>query len=166
MGLQYSNLADSVGISPTHSITKTGISGLLPDLNYTTIQAIEDCPFSRTEPATDTLKAVFVPQDYTLFNLKSPNDSVSTLLPQRLFILIVGSGMLGSGVTARITLTQNWEGIPTRNFADLLSVNYSDSQNGYDGKDIYEYIIANNLVISKGDKDFGSYQFLEQFKRY
>ncbi len=59
-------------------------------MNYSVITAIEDLPFARTCPITDSLKAIFIPQDYTIMNLKSPTDSNSTIIPQRLFILITG----------------------------------------------------------------------------
>lgn len=47
-------------------------NGLLPDFNYSTLALIEDCPFSRTVPITDSLKAIYVPQDYSSLNLKAP----------------------------------------------------------------------------------------------
>jgi hypothetical protein len=47
-------------------------NGLLPDTNYSVLTAIEDLPFARTVSITDSLKAIFIPQDYTIMTLKSP----------------------------------------------------------------------------------------------
>lgn len=62
----------------------------MPDVRYTTINTIEDLPYARNCSVTDSLKAIFIPQDYTLMTLKAPTDSNTTVVPQRLFILISG----------------------------------------------------------------------------
>ncbi len=80
-GLNYTNLTTSSTATsgnnpiPTGSTIGTPTSaidgGLLPDLNYSTVTSIEDCPYSRNESITTPLKAIFVPQDYNALNLKS-----------------------------------------------------------------------------------------------
>jgi hypothetical protein len=156
-GLNYTAVADPVG-------TTSSVNGLYPDPTYSVLTALEDCPFARTLPITDTVKSIFVPQDYTLMNLKAPTDATSTVMPQRLYILVLAGPP--NQTVARITLTQNWEGTPTRNLADIISLSYNTFPCEYDGKSIYDYIISNNLVITKDDKEFGVYKFLEQYKRY
>lgn len=105
MGLGYTLVTDAGFGAPL-----TQENGLLPDTSYTTLQSVEDLPFARSVPITESLKAVFIPQDYTLMNLKSPFDSTSTPIPQRLFCIITGGPASQVGV-ARITITQNWEAI-------------------------------------------------------
>jgi hypothetical protein len=74
------------------------------------LSAVEDLPFARVCPITDSLKAIFIPQDYTLMTLKAPTDSNTTVVPQRLFILITGGPPSQVGV-GRVTFIQNWEAI-------------------------------------------------------
>lgn len=96
-------------------------------------------------------------------NLKTPTDASSTVIPQRLFILVL-AGPPNQPV-ARITLTQNWEGTPTRALSDIISLSYNTFPSDFDGKKIYDYMIANNLVVTKDEKEFGLYKFIEQFKK-
>jgi hypothetical protein len=156
-GLNYSSVADPAGVS-------AGANGLYPDVNYSVLTALEDSPFARTLPITDPMKAVFVPQDYTLMNLKSPLDSTSTVMPQRLFFLILAGPP--NQTVARISVTQNWEGTPTRSFADIISLSYNSFPADYDGKEIYDYMIKNNLIITKDESEFGVKKFFEQYKIY
>jgi hypothetical protein len=113
MGIGFTGVTDA-----TTPLTQE--NGLLPDVNYSVLQAVEDLPYARSVPITDTLKAVFVPQDYTLLNLKSPLDSNTTVIPQRLFILITGGPPSQIGV-CRVTFTQNWEAVPSIASSDIMT---------------------------------------------
>ena len=64
MGLNYT-YKNTIG---HNGVNKTG---LLYDGDYTTISALEDCPFAKTVTITDGLKGVFVPHDYSVLNLKN-----------------------------------------------------------------------------------------------
>lgn len=92
-----------------------------------------------------------------MLTLKSPTDDTSTTTVQRLFLLIT-SGPPDQTI-ARITITQNWGGTPTQDFADLLSLSYNSFSSDFDGKYIYEYMISHNLIITKDDSEFGLYRF-------
>lgn len=156
-------------VDPTASSTVIGnavknISSLVFDPTYTSLTAIEDCPYARTVPVTDTLKGVYIPQDYSSLNMKSTTDGANASIPQRLHLLVQGAPV--SQNIARITITQNWEATPAPGFADVLSLSYNTFPSDFDGKAIYEYIVSNNLVISKDEKEFGLYKFAEQFKMY
>jgi len=163
------NAAAATGglISPQAGATFTGTSdnGLLPDLNYTTIQAVEDCPFSRVGRITDAFKAIFVPQDYSILNLKSPTDSTNTLATQRLFILITNGPPSAIGAV-RITITANWEGVPSRQSADWVTTDYTNYPPGFDGNEIFTYMIKNNLIITQDDDEFGISKFAEALRAY
>jgi hypothetical protein len=148
-------------------------NGLQPDFTYSSLSLIEDCPYNRTVPITDGLKAIFVPQDYSILNLKSPLDSNNTVIPQRLFLLIVGgpSSQIGA---ARITLTANWEGVPSKTTQDWVTTsisNYPTSFNGNIkiknyilGQQIFNYMMQNNLIVTKEDDEFGTSKFAKMIK--
>jgi hypothetical protein len=93
-GLNYTAVSDPAGV------TVVGNNGLYPDPSYSILSALEDCPFARTLPITDTVKSVFVPQDYTLLNLKAPTDASATGIyfylrfsdaPEVIYIMLSGT---------------------------------------------------------------------------
>lgn len=84
MAINYTNIATAPGGSTTLE------NGLLPDVSFSDITKLEDCPFTRTASIIEGMKAIYVPQDFSALNLKSPLDSNNTVVPQRLFILITG----------------------------------------------------------------------------
>lgn len=149
MGINYSSMSDSDATTP--------VNGLLPDVRYTTLAAVEDCPFARSASTTENLKGIFIPHDQSVLNLKPPTDDTSSVTCQRLFILVTSAPV--SQTIARITITQNWEGTPTQDYADLLTLSYSTFPSEFKGDDIYKYMITNNLVITKDDNEFGLYKF-------
>ena len=149
MGINYSAKTDEKATTP--------VNGLLPDTRYSVLANLEDCPFARTVSITDPLKGIFIPHDVSVLNLKSPTDDTSTTTVQRLFLLITSAP--ANQTIARITITQNWEGTPTHNYSDLLSLSYNSFSSDFDGKFIYEYMISHNLVITKDDSEFGLYRF-------
>lgn len=149
MGINYSNITD-----PDAEVK---VNGLLPDVRYSTLAALEDCPFARTGFITDPLKGIFIPHDSSVLNLKPPTDDVSTATPQRLFLLVTSAPP--SQTIARITITQNWEGTPTKEYSDLLSLSYNTFPVDFNGKEIYEYMISHNMIITKNDNEFGFYKY-------
>lgn len=153
MGIAYSTVPDPSG-------TSLSVNGLYPDPTYSTQQAIEDCPLARMVPVTSSLKGILIPHDYSVLNLKPTTDASSIPMPQRLYILV--NAAPPSQIIARVTVTQNWEGIPTPQFADFITCSYNTFPSEFDGKEIYEFMIANNLVITKNESEFGLYKFLEK----
>lgn len=151
MGLNYTALSDPQAAVPCN--------GLLPDPQYSTIQALEDCPFARTAPSLQSMKAVYVPHDYNALNLRSPTDAQATMMPQRLFILIIGAPPNQN--VGRITITHNWEGTPTRAMADIVNLTYNTFPSSFDGKEIYDYMITNNLIITQSEKEAGINKFMK-----
>ena len=149
MGINYSSRSDPNATTP--------VNALLPDTRYSVLSSLEDCPFARTVNITDPLKGIFIPHDISVLNLKSPIDDTSTTTVQRLFLLITSAPP--SQTIARITITQNWEGTPTQDYADLLSLSYNSFSSDFDGKYIYEYMISHNLIITKDDSEYGLYRF-------
>ena len=149
MGINYSTMND-----PTAQVP---VNGLLPDVRYSTLSALEDCPFARSVNITESLKGIFIPHDHSVLNLKPPTDDTSTVTCQRLFLLITSAPI--NQTIARITITQNWEGTPTQDFADLLTLSYNTFPNEFNGDEIYKYMISNNLIITKDDSEFGLYKF-------
>jgi len=147
------------------SFSGTFDNGLLPDLNYTTIQTIEDCPFARVGRITDSFKAIFVPQDYSILNLKSTTDSAQSLIAQRLFILVSNGPPSATGAV-RITVTANWEGVPSKTSADWVTCDYTTYPPGFDAQDIFTYMVKNNLVITQDDDEFGINKFAEALRAY
>lgn len=153
MGIGYSRVSNPTTANFAANAIPTDQNGLLPDLNYSTIQAIEDLPFSRTVSVTENLRAVFVPHDYSLLNLKNPTDAGNTIIPQRLYILVIGNPGSDPAASARITVCSNWEAIPSTGFADILTTSYNENaSSNYDGRDVFDYIVKNNLVIAKEDE--------------
>ncbi len=153
-GIAYSVLTDSTAA--------TSENGLLPDVNYSVQSALEDSNFSRTEDITSRLKAVFIPQDYSMLNMKSPTDSTSTQVPQRLFFLIMGGPPSQIGV-AKIIITQNWEAIPAISTSDYITTSYNPYPCDFNPQKIFSYIIENNLVITKDDKEYGFNSFKSDY---
>lgn len=149
MGINYSSQSDSNATTPSN--------GLLPDVRYSTLSAIEDCPFARSANITDNLKAIFIPHDQSVLNMKPPTDDTSTVTCQRLFMLTTSAPP--NQTIARITITQNWEGTPTHEYSDLLSLSYNTFPSEFNGEDIYKYMISHNLIITKDDSEFGLYKF-------
>lgn len=151
MGITYSNVTDPVGVT-------SSVNGLYPDPTYSTQANIEDCPLARMVPATTSLKGILIPHDESVLNLKSTIDASSTPMPQRLYLLI--NAAPPAQIVARITITQNWEGVPSSQFADFITCTYNTFPTEFDGKDIYSYMVANNLVITKNESEFGLYKFI------
>lgn len=155
MGVNYSTMSD-----PDATIM---CNGLLPDTRYSTIGAVEDCPFMRNGFITDTLKAVFVPHDTTTLFMKSPTDDINTTTIQRLFIMITSAPK--NQIIGRIYINQNWEGTPTADYSDILSLTYNTFPSEFNGKDIYDYIITNNLIITKNDDEYGIDKFSKIYEK-
>ena len=149
MGINYTQKSDVNANTP--------VNGLLPDTRYSVLANLEDCPFARTVNITDPLKGIFIPHDISVLNLKAPTDDTSTTTVLRLFLLVTSAPP--SQTIARITITQNWEGTPTHNYSDLLSLSYNSFSSDFDGKFIYEYMISHNLIVTKDDSEFGLYRF-------
>lgn len=80
-----------------------------------------DCPFARTFHITEQMRSVYIPQDYSSLNLRSPTDATTTIMPQRLYILILGA--IPDSTIGKITITSNWEGVPTKKYSDILTCN-------------------------------------------
>jgi hypothetical protein len=138
MGINYTSVDQPAN-------TSTYTNGLLPDVRYTTRAALEDCPFAKSVPITETLKGVYIPHDYNQLNLRSPTDTFNTSMPQRLFIL-VNSAPPGQTI-CRVTIVANWEAVPSPGLADLLSTSYNTFPSSLDPSEIYNYIIKENLVV-------------------
>lgn len=154
MGIAFSNVADVTGVSVGNPATTQTIStGLLPDNNYKQLQQIEDLPYSITVPSTESLRAIYVPHDYTMLNLKAPTDSSSTLMTQRLCILLTSNPASDPGAAGKITIVANWEAVPSPAFADILTTSYNEqSPSTYDPNGIFDAIVKNNLVITKEEE--------------
>lgn len=153
MGVNYSTMSD-----PNAAVQ---VNGLMPDVRYSTIGAVEDCPFTRSGFITDSMKAVFVPHDTTTLFMKSPTDDINTNTIQRLFILITSAPK--NQTIGRIYINQNWEGTPTAEYSDILTLTYNTFPTEFNGKDIYDYIITNNLIITKNDDEYGIDNFSKLF---
>ena len=151
MGMAFSNVAS--GTASTGGADTITVGGnLSPDINYRTLQAIEDLPYAITVPSTETLRAVYVPHDYTMLNLRSPTDSTSNLMTQRLCIILSSNPGSEPGAAGRITIVANWEAVPSPAFADILTTSYNESApSTYDPNGIFDSIVKNNLVITKED---------------
>jgi hypothetical protein len=111
---------------------------------------------------TESVKAIFIPQDYSTLNLKSTLDSNNTVVPQRLCMLITGGPPSQVGV-GRITLTQNWEGVPAITSSDFMTSSYNPYPATFDCREVYDYIVSNNLIITKDSNEFGLSRFIEYF---
>ena len=96
----------------------------MPDINYSTTSRLEDLPYAKQKPITTSLKAIYVPHDYSALDLKNPLSSNGTEVPQRLFLLIQSGPPSQLGV-ARITVTTNWEGTPSINSQDWVTPSVS-----------------------------------------
>lgn len=92
--------------------------------------------------------------------LKSPKESNITVVPQRLFILITGGPPSQIGV-GRIVVTQNWEGIPSISTSDWVTTSYNPYPSDFDPRSIFDYMITNNLVITKDENEFGLTKFVD-----
>ena len=146
-GISYST------VDPDSLMTDKTKGGLLADLNYTTVSAIEDCPFARTVNITDPLKCVFIPHDYSALNFRNSKDAAATVVPQRCSVLITGAP--AESIVARFTITANFEGIPTKEYADLLTLSYNTFPSDFDHQYIYNTIMEENLVITKDHTELG-----------
>jgi len=153
MGLNYTSVADPANIA-------SSVNGLYPDPTYSVLTALEDCPFARTVPITDSLKGIFIPHDYSMLNLRSATDASSVPMPQRLFILATAAPP--NSTICRITITQNWEGVPTQQFSDLITLSYNAFPSNFDANEIYSYMIENNLVVSKNELEYGIFKHIEK----
>ena len=99
------------------------------------------------------MRAVYIPHDYTLLNLKSSDDSSSTMITQRLCILLTANANSDPGAAGRITIVANWEGIPSPGVADIISTSYNENApSNYYPSDVFDSIIKNNLVIVKEEE--------------
>lgn len=138
-------------------------NGLWPDLNYTTATAIEDLPFGRVVNIPDSIRAVFVPHDYTSLNLRNPLDVTTCNTNQRLNILANG---LSIGSTLRITIVECEEGIPAKGTADWVTCSYNPYPLDSDMRGVYDYIMKNNLVITTQENEIGLKRFIEYVKNH
>jgi hypothetical protein len=134
------------------------------DNSYTTISFLEDTSYSKTVPATDSLRIVYVPHDYTCFNLKLSTDA-SSLITQRAYFIISGSPGNTPAPGFRVTIVQNWEAIPKPRMADILTTSYNLScPAGFEGKEVLDFIMKNNLIVNREDRNLDRYDLNQNFQ--
>jgi hypothetical protein len=128
-------------------------NGLLPDLNYTTTKAVEDCPFRVTTAVTNNIDAIFIPHDTDTLNMRSPSYGNSNM-QQRLFIMV--SNAEPNQKIGRIKIMQNWETKPNSSFSDQTSTFIVHSPPMESFRDAMYTLVQNGLVIrASDDGDFG-----------
>lgn len=159
LGINYTNISTL----PTNAATVE--NGLQSDIQYSTLQTIEDCPYARVVSVTEPLKGIFVPSDYTALNLKTPLDSSIPAVQQRLFFMIIGGPSSQAGV-GRITITANWEGVPSKTTADWVTTTVTKYPASFNGRTIFDYIMQNNLVITSDDDESNSSKFRALIEGY
>ena len=156
-GINYTSVS-----SPSGIVAGNDPKGLYPDVTYSTLTALEDCPYARSFHVSESVRAVYVPHDFSALNLRSPTDAVTTIMPQRLYILIIGA--IPNSTIGKITITSNWEGMPTKNYSDILTLSYNIFPSDFDHKLIYDYIITQNLIITKDTSEHNVVNFLQIMK--
>jgi len=97
------------------NLLATNFNGFLPDYNFSTLKAVEDCPISVTVPSTENLTGVFIPHDYAVLNYRGSTVGFSGI-QQRLFFLLT-SGPPNAQV-GKMTIQMNWDAKPTARFSD------------------------------------------------
>ena len=50
--------------------------------------------------------------------------------------------------------------MPTKKYSDVLTLSYNKYPTSYDGKEVYDYLISNNLVITKDASEHNLNKFL------
>ena len=108
------------------------------------------------------MRAVYLPQDFSALNMRSPADATTTIMPQRLYMLILGA--IPDTILGKITITSNWEGLPTKKYADILTLSYNAFPTSYDGKEVYDYVLSNNMVITKDSSEHNLNKFINYIK--
>ena len=129
-GINYSFASDPA--APTTA------NGLLPDTNYLTKKAIEDCPIRYEGSPLTSIHATFIPHDQNVLDLRSPNAG-QTGIVQRFFILITGA--TPNSQIGQLKIAMNYDGKPNPQFADYVA----SSVMNYPSTDTMRRV-ANNLV--------------------
>ena len=109
-GINYTTVTDA-------SVPGTA-NGFLPDLRYTTLKAVEDCPHSLRGNLNKSFKAIFLPHDEKVLHYKGPKEGHAGI-QQRLFILITGAPPNENIGTLRIASL--FAGLPNPKYADLVN---------------------------------------------
>lgn len=108
-GIDYSFASDANNVNAPN--------GFLPDINFLTIKAVEDCAVKYKGNILDSFRACFVPQDETALFLRAPNGGNQNI--QQRFYLIV-SGAEPNTTIGKITITMNFECKPNPNFSNII----------------------------------------------
>ena len=60
----------------------------------------------------------------------------------------------------RIQLIQNWEAVPSKPTEDWVTTSYNPYPSKLDPREVYDYIIDNNLIITKEENEIGLNNFI------
>ncbi len=156
MGIAYTHVNDPVNVA-------TSVPGLYPDVTYSSSAALENTSHALRKPITDRLRAIYVPHDSNCLNMRSPTDAKEITMGQKLYIFI--NGAPPNANVARISVNVNWEGIPSTSLAEITRPTNSFYPGNFNGREVYDYIISNNLVVSNELSDAQINSIITNFKK-
>lgn len=132
-------------------------NGLLPDMNFTTLKAIEDCPYRVKASIVDSIHGCFVPHDTNVLNLKDPQAG-ETQVQQRFFLLITGAP--ANSRIGQLRIAMNYDGKPNAQYADNISTSLTVSPSYESLHFATNWLIQNNKVLRIAeDQGYGIKRF-------
>lgn len=126
------------------NLSLTNYNGFIPDYNFSTLKAVEDCPISVTVPSTENLTGVFIPHDYGVMNYRGSQVGFSGI-QQRLFFLITSGPSLSQ--VGKMTVQMNWDAKPTSRFADQAINTMGLYAKTEDLTKAMNWLLTNNRVV-------------------
>lgn len=145
----------------TDSHDSSAPNGLLPDMNFVTLKAIEDCPYKLQTSVVSSVRASFIPHDQNCLDLKNPKFG-ETGIVQRFFILITGAA--ANEKIGQLKIATNFDGKPNSKYADNISTSITKTSSGESLKDATDWIISNGKVIEQTkDPGYGIQRFDSKF---
>lgn len=147
-GINYTYFSDALSNAP---------NGLLPDMNFITQKAIDDCPYKIKGSVVNSIQGVFLPQDSQVLDLKSTSAG-NTNIQQRFFLLITGAA--ANETIGQLTIATNFDGKPNAQYADSISTSITRSPSLESLKSATDYMIAKGLVLRIAkDQGYGIMRF-------
>lgn len=150
------------GINYTYSSDlqdSTSANGLLPDMNFITQKAIEDCPYRIQTSVVNSLHGVFLPQDSQVLDLKNPGQG-NMNIQQRFFILITGAAK--NETIGQLKIAMNFDGKPNAKYADSISTSITRTPSVESLKNATDYLIQNGMVLRIAkDQGYGIMRFAQ-----
>lgn len=135
----YATLIDDAVKTPP----RTTSNGLIADLEYSTLKAIEDCPISHVGSATNSYEIYYIPHDLKTTDFANPKAGIEGIM-QRVNILYTGCEQASK--ICLVTVSANYEAIPNVAFSEVIRGGDCKSSTRQEFEDAVEVITKGGII--------------------